>query len=83
MVDVIDYTDKEQIKQLPVTLSNLVKVCKLAFDQIEKTGIQGKGLILALGNTGCGKSTMISSLVFGAKRHEVKKVKQTTKDKNG
>ena len=37
---------------------------------------------MAIGNTGCGKSTMISSLVFGPEMHELTNKKEK-KEING
>jgi ABC-type dipeptide/oligopeptide/nickel transport system ATPase component len=34
--------------------------------------VQDKSLLLSIGNTGCGKSTMMTSLMFGTKALEVK-----------
>jgi hypothetical protein len=36
---------------------------KLVFDELEAA--KGADLVLAIGNTGCGKSTMLSSIVYG------------------
>lgn len=72
MVDNIDYTDKEVVKKLPLTLDNVIKVCEVVLEKIKEQKIENETLLLAIGNTGCGKSTMISSLVFGPNRHELR-----------
>ena len=77
----IDYTKKEDVKTLVPTLDNIVKVSQSVFPLIEKA--RGKNLVLACGNTGCGKSTMITSLVFGPEMLEERKVKETRKLQDG
>ena len=67
----INILDKEYIKShLPCTITNLMDIVSKALQsmgdvmkQLEKEDIS---LILAVGNTGCGKSTMLSSLIDGA-----------------
>ena len=55
--------DKESLKNKDCNLVNLAMALKLVFDQLEAA--QDADLVLAVGNTGCGKSTMLSSLVYG------------------
>lgn len=55
--------DKESLKNKDCNLVNLAMALKLVFDQLEAA--QDANLVLAVGNTGCGKSTMLSSLVYG------------------
>ena len=45
------------------TLENIVLILEEAFKYLSK--IEGKNIILAVGNTGCGKSTMLTSLMYG------------------
>ena len=47
------------------------------------TAAQGQELILACGNTGCGKSTLITSLVFGTDKLEEVKVPEVRRLPNG
>ena len=74
MVDTIapDLTDKSYVRNLQLSLDNIVNVSEAAFQKISH--LRDKELLLAFGNTGCGKSTMISSLVFGPDKLEVRKI---------
>ena len=54
---------KEDVKALPLDLFTIVSVLKTAFEHLKQ--IDNKELIIALGNTGCGKSTMLTSIIFG------------------
>ena len=55
--------DKEKITQLDYTLKNLMFVLTHGFEQFEDA--EGEDLVVAVGNTGCGKSTMLVSLAYG------------------
>lgn len=54
---------REYIQNLEMTLENFVRTLQKAFQNLEY--LKGKNIILALGYTGCGKSTMLNSLLFG------------------
>ena len=60
---------KESISSLPLTLENLMNVLKQAYEYLDNVGLSKNAsqnnLIVAIGNTGCGKSTMLTSLVYG------------------
>ena len=45
--------------------------------------INNKNIVIALGDTGCGKSTMLTALVFGPEALEEKNVKVAVTTKNG
>lgn len=45
------------------TLVNLAMVLKKVFERLNAA--ENADLVLAIGNTGCGKSTMLTSIVFG------------------
>lgn len=62
-VDNSKYLDKENVKPLHFTLENLVMILEEAFKTL--ANVNQSNLILAVGNTGCGKSTMMTSLMFG------------------
>ena len=68
----VDLTDKAVVRNLQLSLENIVNVSESAFKKIDH--LKEKELLLAFGNTGCGKSTMISSLVFGPDKLELKAV---------
>ena len=76
----IDYTDKQRISLMEPSLENLIAVCEAVFKNLDQ--IRDCELIMAIGNTGCGKSTMISSLVFGPEMHELTSKKEK-KEING
>lgn len=63
--------EKEDISFLEFNLYNLVRCLKEAFKGLE--GIRGKTAVLVIGNACVGKSTMISSLVFGCDSLEMVK----------
>ena len=46
-------------------MSNIVIVLREVFDRLDVKELRDKDLVLAIGNTGSGKSTIFSSLVFG------------------
>lgn len=57
-------------------LSSLVKCLEKAFSDIKLEKYTNKNLVIAIGNTGCGKSTMLSSLLFGSDSLMLKKIKK-------
>lgn len=62
------------MKNLQLSLEHIVNVSEAAFWKLNH--LKDKELMLAFGNTGCGKSTMISSLVFGADKLELKTIEE-------
>lgn len=58
-----DLVDKEQVKKLRCNLKNIHKVLEVAFKRLDPA--KGANLVVAVGNTGCGKSTMLTSILFG------------------
>lgn len=59
-----DNINKQIIKELPCNLHNIARCLQVIFKQLKM--IDSKNVILALGNTGCGKSTMLNSLINGS-----------------
>lgn len=57
---------------MPFTLENLILVLDQIYGQLEVA--KDADLILAIGSTGCGKSTMMTSLVFGPNALEIKTI---------
>ena len=55
--------EKENIEPLKKQIANIAEVLKTALTKIEDT--KDKEIILAIGNTGSGKSTMLTSLIYG------------------
>jgi predicted GTPase len=64
--------DKENVLKMHCNLENIVIILEEAFKFLQK--IEGKNIILAVGNTGCGKSTMLTSLMYGPEALELKKI---------
>lgn len=55
-------------------LKNVVSTCKEVFKTSQVEEANDKEIVVALGNPGCGKSTMFTSLVYGSQSLERKKV---------
>lgn len=55
--------EKENIESLKKSIANIAEVLKAALTKFEEAS--GKDVILAIGNTGSGKSTMLTSLIYG------------------
>lgn len=66
----INVYDVESIATMPLTLQNLVRVSRPIFKMLEVC--RNKSIIMACGNTGCGKSTMFNSLIHGVKSLSVR-----------
>lgn len=56
--------ERDAINNQPLTLNLLVKIVK-KIQKLHLSEIEGKEVIICLGLTGCGKSTMLTSLVYG------------------
>ena len=56
------------------SLVTLVETLTKAFQQFEAA--ENADIVLAIGNTGCGKSTMLSSLVDGPSSLQIKTIKE-------
>ena len=67
-----DLVDKEKVKKLRCELKNLHRVLQVAFDKLGPA--KDADIVVAVGNTGCGKSTMLSSILFGSDSHEKKQI---------
>lgn len=55
--------DKEEIAKLPITWENIINVLRGAFEGLEQ--VNDEDIVVAIGNTGVGKSTMLMSLIYG------------------
>jgi hypothetical protein len=55
--------EKDNILTQPCTLENIAKYLNSSFKMLQQ--VKDKNVIMALGNTGCGKSTMLNALVMG------------------
>lgn len=69
-----DLLKKEVVKKMPMSLDHMVLILEQAYKTL--VNINDANLILAVGNTGCGKSTMMTSLMFGPDALEIKRGKK-------
>ena len=61
--------DKDQIARRTFTLRYLWLCLLKIFPELSV--FKGRDSVLAIGNTGCGKSTMLSALIYGPEQLEV------------
>lgn len=73
--------DREVVQNKPVNLNNLVETLRSAFQLLEV--INGKNVIICLGNSGCGKSTILNSIVYGSDSLKLEKIKIEVPKNNG
>ena len=75
---------KQMVKDKKLTLKNLVKYLSAALKALKPIE-NAEDIVLAIGNTGCGKSTMIISLLYGHECLEEKAIQTPyqTKGKDG
>ena len=57
------------------THQSLFLICNHIFHKIEKY-VQGKDVVVVIGDTGAGKSTLMASLVYGSDMLEQKEFKR-------
>jgi len=72
-MDAIDKADillKSNVVKKELSLASIKEVLTEAFKVVEK--IRGANIVLVIGNTGSGKSTMLSSLLKGPDALEMK-----------
>lgn len=77
----IDTDNKEKLQKLKCNLISLIVVINDLKYKLVKA--KNQKVILAVGSTGCGKSTMLNALIWGPESLEAKKVDQTIDLKNG
>lgn len=63
---------KEEIKKMECNFENLIPLLDLIFETFNM--VEGADLLLSVGNTGCGKSTMINSFMYGPQSLEEKQL---------
>lgn len=68
---------KENVAKLSINLYNLIRCLRDAFKGLNI--IKGTDIVMAIGNTGVGKSTMLTSLVFGKEKLQLIDLINTTK----
>ena len=72
MEDKSDILIKANVIKRELSLHSIQEVLTEAFKSLEK--IKGANIVLVMGNTGSGKSTMLSSLLKGAEALEMKQI---------
>lgn len=75
MDDKADILNKANVITRELSLANIQEVLTEGFKVLEK--IRGANIVLVIGNTGSGKSTMLSSLLKGPDALEIKQIKFT------
>ena len=65
--------EKENIETLRKSIGNIAEVLNAALTKFEE--VNEKNVILAVGNTGSGKSTMLTSLIYGTEMLEESELK--------
>ena len=76
-----DPLSRKAVALKKATLNNLVETLRPAFELLEV--IKGKNVIICFGNTGCGKSTMLNSLIHGSKSLKYMRIEHEVKKENG
>ena len=56
-------TDKEVVKKVKTDIPNLTCILKQAFKKLSQA--KDKEIVVAIGNSAAGKSTMLTSLIYG------------------
>jgi hypothetical protein len=72
---------RDKVKALDVSLKQLVICLKEALNGV--SSVNGKDIIVCLGNTGSGKTTALNSLVHGPESLEIVEIKEKVKVKKG
>lgn len=68
--------NKDNIMNMSLSLDNLVSCLEQAFQEMKIERYANQNLVMAIGNTGCGKSTMLSSLLFGPESLKLSKIEK-------
>ena len=55
--------EKATVEKMNCKLKSIYEVLRAAFDTLAPA--KDANLVVAIGNTGCGKSTMLSSIIYG------------------
>lgn len=77
---------KDYVKQLPLSFKSLIDTMENVFDMLQDRGfasLKDKTVVIALGSTGVGKSTMLNSLTFGPQALEMKKIEKPATSQTG
>lgn len=72
---------KEEIQKMECNFENLIPLLDLIFETFNM--VDGADLLLSVGNKGCGKSTMINSLMYGPQSLEEKQLEFSVRGLRG
>lgn len=72
---------KDKVNALNLNLYELVRCLREAMNELMI--VKDKDIVLSIGNTGTGKTTMINSLCFGSGNLELKNIVEKSKLKSG
>lgn len=64
--------DKEFVKRIKSDIPNLTSVLREAFKKLQQA--KDMNIVVAIGNSAAGKSTMLTSLIYGADVLVLKKI---------
>lgn len=56
--------NRDDLMKMKFNFENLIPILQKVFDYLDQ--FSNGDLIIGIGNTGCGKSTMFNSLMFGS-----------------
>ena len=62
------------VKKIKADLSNLTAVLNEAFKKLSQA--KDKNIVVAIGNSAAGKSTMLTSLIYGPENLHLTKIKE-------
>lgn len=77
MEDSTSLLKKEVVMKMKCDLKSIYDVCNAAFGTLGAA--KDANLVVAIGNTGCGKSTMLSSIIYGTEGLEYKQITEEVK----
>lgn len=65
---------RDQMKKKPINLQNIVEAFRDAKEKIKH--IEGKEIVVAVGDTGCGKTTLLRALIWGPTKLKQQKIER-------
>ena len=74
-------TDKEIVKKIKTDIPNLACILKQAFKKLSQA--KDKEIIVAIGNSAAGKSTMLTSMIYGPESLQLKTIVENKKLPDG
>ena len=74
-------TDKEIVKKVKTDIPNLTCILKQAFKKLNQA--KDKEIVVAIGNSAAGKSTMLTSLIYGPESLRLTVITENKQGPNG